>query len=146
MCRICRKFLELLSQLKKQFLKHGICKNLSEYGVAGEVFQSRSNIIFWTSLVLTSTLPRRGTATLPLCRVFLIQPPPLPPSEKRILIKYWRMPRGVLASRVCARKNPKFTSFATQPVCNAARAAHALRSDQYWRTPRGVLANMFAVI
>jgi hypothetical protein len=23
------------------------------------------------------------------------------------------------------------TSFATQPVCNAARAAHALRSDQY---------------
>ena len=23
------------------------------------------------------------------------------------------------------------TMFATQPVCNAARAAHALRSDQY---------------
>ena len=28
--------------------------------------------------------------------------------------------------------NSVATLFATQPVCNAARAAHALRSDQLW--------------
>ena len=70
---------------KKQFLKHGICKNLSEYGVPWEVFQSRSHIIFWTSLVLTSTLPRRGTATLPLGRGFFIHrfPSTTPPATLR---------------------------------------------------------------
>ena len=35
------------------------------------------------------------------------------------------------------------TTFATQPVCNVARAAHALRSDQYIKCVEGVMMQWF---
>jgi hypothetical protein len=48
----------------------------------------------------------------------------------------YRLPPPACAKQPLAHAlaRPK-TMFATQPVCNAARAAHALRSEQYgiWR-------------